>query len=196
MTRSTTVAVALLLLMAGCSSSDPTTSDEYAALEQELAQTNEELAQTEVQLADITVERGVLAAEATAAVVALEETDTVVAPEGLAALVDDWYAANDRGDGSVLDLYVPEGYHLYGTLRVDYDAIPAHLSGGEHTWITEPLLITADRDGRYVVVRGMRNGSSASSNASALSFEIVTTADDELRIVHTAWIYDNGWSDG
>jgi len=147
-------------------------------------------------LADITVERDALTAEATAAVVALEKIETVVAPAELAALVDDWYAANDRGDGSVLDLYVPEGYHQYGTLRVDYDAIPAHLSGGEHTWITEPLLITADRDGRYVVVRGMRNGSSDSSNASAISFEIVTTADDELRIVHTAWIYDNEWSDG
>jgi ABC-type Fe3+ transport system substrate-binding protein len=78
MKRFTTVAVALLLLMAGCSSSDPTASDEY------------------------------------------------VAPEELAALIDNWYAANDRADGSVLDLHVPEGYHLYGgpAHRVRRDSCP------------------------------------------------------------------------
>jgi hypothetical protein len=149
MKRFTTVAVALLLLMAGCSSSDPTASDEY------------------------------------------------VAPEELTALIDNWYAANDRADGSDLDLYVPEGYHLYGDQRIEYDEIPAHLSSGglETEWITEPLLIAEDEDGRYVVVRGMRILGSW-SNASALLFEIVTTADDELRLVQTAWFYDNEWSAG
>ena len=43
------------------------------------------------------------------------------APAELAALIDDWYAANERGDGSVLDLYVPEGYHLYGDQRFEHD---------------------------------------------------------------------------
>ena len=49
-----------LLVMAGCSSSNPTTSDEYAALEQELAETNKEAAQIEDQLAEVTVERDAL----------------------------------------------------------------------------------------------------------------------------------------
>lgn len=119
----------------------------------------------------------------------------VTAPDELVALVDEWYAANDRGDGSVLELYVPEGYHLYGDQRFEYNEIVNHLSAGgvEHEWLTEPLLIAEDDDGRYVVVRGLRNTSAAWSNASALLFEIVTTPEDELRIVQTAWFYDSDW---
>jgi hypothetical protein len=64
----------------------------------------------------------------------------------------------------------------------NYDEIPAHLSGGniDHVWITEPILITEDADRRCVVVRGMRNSIAQWTNASAVLFEIVTTADDEL----------------
>jgi hypothetical protein len=148
MKRFTTVAVALLLLMAGCSSSDPTASDTY------------------------------------------------VVPEEIAALIDDWYQAVERQDDSVLELYVPEGYHLYGDERIAYDEIPGHLQGGGNrsVWITEPLLIAEDEDGRYVVVRGMSLTSGIGSHASALMFEIVTTPDDELRFVQTAWFYDSEWS--
>lgn len=191
MKRSATVAVALLLLMAGCSSSDPTASDEYAAIEQELAQ-------TETQLAEMTVERDVLAEEPPAVAVASEEAAGFVAPEEIAALIEDWYAANDLGDGSVLDLYLPEGYHLYGDKRFEYDEIVGHLSGGpaENEWITEPLLIADEGNGRYVVVRGMRiMFTGIYPNASALMFEIVTTPDDELRFAQTAWFYDNEWGD-
>lgn len=56
--------VAFSVVVAACSSSDPTASDEYAALEQELAQTNQELAQTEAELADMTAEGDALAGEA------------------------------------------------------------------------------------------------------------------------------------
>lgn len=131
----------------------------------------------------MTAERDALAEEAPAAAVASAEAAATVAPEELAALIDDWYAALTRGDDSVLDLYVPEGYHRYGDRRIEYDEIPGHLQGGgiEHVWITEPLLITDEGDGRYVVVRGMRNTSPSEwSSASAISFEIVATADDEL----------------
>lgn len=180
----------LLLLGAGCSSSDPVASEECTALEQELAQTNRELAEAQAQLAEAVV----------ASAASTGEEPDAVAPEELAALIDDWYAANDRGDGSVLDLYVPEGYHLYGDLRFAGDEIVAHLSGGggsiEHEWITEPILIAEDADGRYVVVRGMRNTSPNWSNASALLFEIVTTADDELKLAQTAWFHDSEWSPG
>jgi len=47
---------ALLLLVAGCSSSDPTASNEYEALEQELAEANQAVTQLESQLAEITAE--------------------------------------------------------------------------------------------------------------------------------------------
>jgi hypothetical protein len=118
-------------------------------------------------------------------------------PTGIVSLIDDWYTANERADGSVMDLYVPEGYHLYGDQRYDYDDVSQHLSAGgdsyEHEWLTDPLLIAADEDGRYVVVRGLRNSSPAWSNASALLFEVVTTSEGEFRIVQTAWFYDSEW---
>lgn len=184
------ISLILVTLLATACTSDPATSEDYMALEQELAR-------TQAELAAVTTERNALAEEAAAAS-SSEEADTVAAPEELAALIDDWYAANDRQDGSVLDLYVPEGYHLYGSTRVEYDEIPGHLSGGdiEHEWITEPMLIAEDKDGRYVVVRGMRISSPIWSNASALLFEVVTTADDELRLVQTAWFYDTEWGAG
>ena len=50
----------LLLVMAGCSSSDPTASDEYTAIEQELAQTSQSLVDTEAQLTAVTTERDAL----------------------------------------------------------------------------------------------------------------------------------------
>lgn len=125
------------------------------------------------------------------------EIDATAVPAEVSALIDDWYAALERADGSALDLYVPEGYHLYGDKRFDHDEILAHLQGGgvEHEWITEPLLVAHDEDGRYVAVRGMRNTyPSVWSNASAVLFEIVTTADGGLRLVQTAWFYDSEWS--
>ena len=154
--------------------------------------------QTEAELAEVTTERDALAGEAETAAASPAQTDATVAPEDLAALIDNWYAANDRADGSVLDLYVPEGYHVYGDQRIEYDEIPAHLSGetSTHEWITEPLLITDEGNGRYVVVRGMRiTIADIYPNASAVMFEIVMTPDDELRFAQTAWFYDNEWDD-
>ena len=51
------VGIALLLVLGGCSSEDPTTSDEYAALEQELARANQDLAHAESLLAEAAAER-------------------------------------------------------------------------------------------------------------------------------------------
>jgi hypothetical protein len=71
--RTTIISVlAILLVVAGCSSSDPTASDEYLALEQELtvaeqqlAETEQELVQAEAQVVAVTAEQDT-AAEAAA----------------------------------------------------------------------------------------------------------------------------------
>ena len=123
-----------------------------------------------------------------------ESTADTAVPAEISTLIDDWYSANERADGSVLDLYLPSGYHLYGDERIDYSDIPGHLSGDRdyhHEWITEPILITADDDGSYVVVRGMRNILEAQGwdDSSALVFEIETTDDGSLKLAQTAWIY-------
>lgn len=117
----------------------------------------------------------------------------LAAPNHVAVLIDDWYAANERGDGSVVDLYLPNGYHLYGDNRIELNDLTAHLSGGsfEHEWITDLILIVDEGDGRYVVARGMRNTGSGESSASSLTFEVVTTADGSLLLAQSAWLYEN-----
>lgn len=185
------MAVSFLLLLAvasSCSSTDPTSSDEYTALAQQLAQ-------VQSQLGEVTAERDAIVAGARDTAGGSTAMDTMVAPDELVAFVDAWEAALNRGDGSAIDLYVPGGYHLYGDKRYERDELVAHLSadGIQQQWLTEPLLIAEDEDGRYVVVRGLRNSSAIWSNRSALLFEIVTTPEGELKLAQTAWFYDSEW---
>ena len=89
--RVVSAAIALVLVMGGCSSSDPTTSDEYAALEQELAQANEDLAEAEVLLTDAAAEHdAVVALNETIAAVEANETANIEAflSKDLDALMD------------------------------------------------------------------------------------------------------------
>lgn len=162
------LALSLAATFAGCGE-DVTTSDEYQALE-------EDVAALEQQLADATS----------------DDAASLEVPAEVVALLDEWEAANERNDGSVTDLYRADGYHLYGDDRIVRDEIAAHLGGGTgmtHEWITDPLLIAAEPDGRYVVTRGLRIDSGAYSNASALTFEIMTSPDGELEIVQSDWTY-------
>jgi hypothetical protein len=151
-----------LALAAGACGQDVTESDEYQTLEQQLVATEVELA------------------EAQAAT--LPEV-----PAEVLAFLDEWWAANERDDGSVTDLYTVSGYHLYGDEKISRNDLAAHLNTAlSPEWITEPYLIVADRSrGRYVVTRGMRSG----TWASALTFEIVAMADGELKLAQTAWTY-------
>lgn len=183
--------VALLMILAAGCSTDPTTTAEYQTLQQELATAESSLAAAEANLSAAEQELANLPTVADEA----DPEPTTSAPPELAALVDDWYAALEQGDGSVLDLYVAEGYHLYGDTRFEYDQIVGHLSaaGIKHEWITEPMLVAEDADGRYVVVRGMRITSPIWSNASAFLFEVVTTPEGDLRLVQTALFYDSEW---
>jgi hypothetical protein len=183
--------MALLLAMAGCSSSDPTTSDEYAALEQELAEANQDLAQTEVLLTEVTAERDALVvSEAEAAAPVPEAIDATTVPDEIAALLVEWGEAVNRGDGSVIELYGPAGYHMHGNQRIDHDDVVSHLQVGGVTgeWTTEPLLLLDNGEGRYVVVIGARNTSIGGAVAyGSVTFRIRTTASGELEIAETAW---------
>ena len=171
--------VVLLLLVAGCSSSDPTTSDEYAALEQELAQ-------SEAQVAEVTAERDALIAEAEAA--ASEDDMATAVPDDVAALTVAWGDAINSGDGAVTALYTENGFHLFNTTKIDHDDIAVHLeeptTDGE--WVTEPYLLIDEGDGRYIVARGTYG---AGVYPGSLTFLIVRDADGELRIAETAFVY-------
>jgi hypothetical protein len=115
-------------------------------------------------------------------------------PDDIATLVEDFGEAVNRGDGSVLEFYQPSGYHVYGDERIAYDDIVSHMdTGWTGEMITEPLLVVNQEDHRYVVVCGIRSSSPGDfrSAESAMSFEIVRTADDGLELVHTAWLYSH-----
>ena len=174
-------AVTLLLVVVGCSSSDPTKSDEYASLEQELAQ-------AQAQLADVTVERDVLVEQAEAAAPVLQEGNPAAVPEDLAALTVAWGEAINAGGGAVTELYTTGGFHLYGSTIYARDQIAAHLEAPstEGEWITDPYLLVDEGNGRYVVARGAYAGGSF---PGSITFVVVRTADGELKIVETAFVY-------
>lgn len=122
------------------------------------------------------------------------EHDPTAVPAEVTQLIDDWWAALERGDDSVLDLYLPSGYHLYGDMRFNRDAIVGHLTGStgySSEWTTVPYVMANEGDGTYVVVRGIRNTqtSTNASWASAFTFEIEAVEDGSLKIAHTAFIY-------
>ena len=104
------VVVVLSLVMSGCSSDDPTTSDEYAALEQELAQANQDLAQAEILLAEAAAEHD--AAVALRETIAEVETNETAKVE--AFLTKDLDAMMDSFTDDVVFIDKTFGDHVVG----------------------------------------------------------------------------------
>lgn len=177
--------VALLLVIVGCSSSDPSASDEYAALEQRLVQ-------SEAQLAEVTTERDALIAEAEATAAVTDETAIGAIPDDVAALTEAFGDAVNSGGGAVTELYTPKGFHLYNSQTIAHDDIASFLEqpSGDGEWITEPYLLTDEGNGRYVVARGTYSGTGA---PGSVTFVIVRDADGGLKIAETAWVYGGSW---
>lgn len=121
------------------------------------------------------------------AIQATASGDVLNPPEDVAQLVEDWWEAAERKDGSLIEMYRPEGYHLYGTQVIELGDLPAHLGPGDHERITEPILVVDEGDGRYVVTRGVRNTLGGRSFASAVTYTIVTEPDGPLKFAYTEW---------
>ena len=168
------LAVVLGLVLAACSS-DPTTSEEYLILEQELTEAEGQIEDLKTQLAAVTAERD-------------EVTAGPDVPDDVLALLDDWWEANERGDGSVVDLYTLNGYHMYGSRKVARDDLATHFGapGYSAELITEPILIANEPESRYVVTQGIRTSTGSMSFASAMTYE-VKAGSDGLKIVHSDW---------
>jgi hypothetical protein len=176
-----TMILVLAMALAACSN-DPTASDEYQDLEQELAAAEQQLTERTGELSEALADLDELAVQGESA---------MEIPTEVTALIDEWWAANERADGSVIELYRPTGYHLYGDERISLEDLPSHLNapGYNAEWITEPYLVAAEPEGRYVVTRGIRTSSPSASWATALTFEIVTMPDGEMRIAQTDFTY-------
>jgi hypothetical protein len=176
--KNSLISVLILGLVLAACSADPTTSEEYNSLEQELIVAQEQIDDLETQLTAVTAERDELMAGPSV-------------PAEVLAITDEWFEANERNDGSVVDLYASSGYHLYGDERIPRYELADHFSegaGGDNEWITDPYVIADEGDGRYVIARGLRLNYFGSW-ASVLSFEIQETADGTPEIIHTQWMY-------
>lgn len=67
-------------------------------------------------------------------------------PAEVVALLDECWEANEPNDGSVIDLCISDGYHLYGETKYALDSLTAHLQQAVNPkWITEPYLIVAQQ---------------------------------------------------
>ena len=176
--------VLVMVVSLSACASDPTASDEYVALEEELAATEQQLSTTAADLAE---------ARAGLDEAIAENEGSVEVPAEVVALIDEWWAANERADGSVVDLYRPSGYHLNGDEKVAQEDFAAHFNppGWKFEWTTEPYLIANQPEGRYVVTRGIRTSLGARSFYSAFTFEILTMRDGELKIAQTDFMYVN-----
>lgn len=124
-----------------------------------------------------------------------EGTATTTTPEA-AQLAEDWYAAdeaykNKDPDGvPVSDYYVPDGYHMYNTRKIDRDALAHHFAGTPGIWVEgkEPAVTATEPPCEHTLVGVMENTIASSVKATGeLTFCIVTT-DDGLRLHHTAWV--------
>jgi hypothetical protein len=111
-------------------------------------------------------------------------------PDDVVALIDQWGQATKT---SIVDLYTPTGFHLYGTEKFTGDAIGAHLVNPAvgHEALT-PLLLVAGGPGRYVVTQGVENTFGGAKFPSGLSWEIVEDSDGELKIAQSAWFKITG----
>ena len=176
--KSSLIVVLILGLVLAACSADPTTSEEYQDLEQDLVAAQSQIDDLETQLAGVTAERDELMA-------------VPDVPAEVLAISDEWLEANERADGTVVDLYATGGYHIYGYERISRDELVDHFAesaAADHEWVTDPYVVADEGDGRYVVVRGMRIDFGGSSYTSALGFEIEETADGTPEIVHSVWM--------
>ena len=118
MRKSMFVLALAVALTAGACAQDVTASDEYQALELEVAAVEQQLSDTTAELAE---------AQARLEESSCETAGATEIPAEVLALLDEWWEVNERNDGSVVDLYTPDGYHLCGETKYALDTLAAHL---------------------------------------------------------------------
>ncbi len=174
-----------LLVVAGCSSSNPTESEEYQALEQELAQ-------AEAQLAEVAAERDILIVDASAGAARYEKS---VATTGrVATIIDDPDAVGTRDE--VLDelttLATPEAV-MDDTA---FGAVPIRRAWANTLWGSDATIKTWVR---WMCDDGSQAGSLwtwAGESRSGEPFELIGVNlddfDDEGRVTYSLvdWPYD------
>ena len=195
MNRIVFIGVALLLLVAGCSSSDPTVSDEYAELEQELAQTNQDLAEAETQLAEVAAELDELAYQVSASGSRSEKTTATV--EALGEIIDDPDSFGTRSE--VLDLLMT--MHTDDAVMDDtaFGTVPMRAAWSNTLWGSSATIKTW---AKWMCEDGSQAGSLwtwAGESKTGEPFELmgvnIDDYDDEGRVTYSLvdWPYDRSY---
>jgi len=189
MKRTVIASVAVLLLVvAGCSSSDPTTSDEYQALEQELAN-------TEVELAEVTAERDGLIADAAARAVRSDKSEANA--ERVGAIVDDPDAFGTKEEvlDELMTMATPEAIMS----DTAFGPVPMRQAWSNTLWGSDATIKTWVR---WMCDDGSQAGSLWTWNGEAQSgepFELIGVNldkfDDEGRVTASLvdWPYDEAY---
>jgi len=185
------LAVPLLLLASGCSSSAATTSDERTALE-------EQLAEVEQELAGITAERDALAAQLEAAASRFAKSTANL--EEVGRIIDDPDSFGTKGE--VLDLLMT--YATDNSVMDDtaFGAVPMRQAWSNTLWGLDATITTW---ARWVCDDGSQAGSLwtwAGTAGNGEPFELVGVNlddyDDEGRITYSLvdWPYEGAYVRG
>ena len=190
MKRSIIATIATIAVVAaGCSSSDPTTSDEYQALEQELALAEKQLAETEQELADAEAHAVAISAERDALAQATDSSDrhdnAARVQAEIRAILDDPEAFGTEDE--IADLLAT---HAKGDALMDDDVYGAVLwRDGMHNTLhgtagaADARLDTYDTwlcdDGSQGGALWMWHGTNAAGNPFELAGISLTTYDED-----------------
>lgn len=187
------------LLVAGCSSSSPTESEEYQALEQDLADANQQLAeatqelvQAETQLAEVAAERDVLIADASAGAARSEKS--VANAERVATIIDDPDAVGTQEEvlDEMMTMAIPEAV-MDDTA---FGPVPIRQAWSNTLWGSDATIKTWVR---WMCDDGSQAGSLwtwAGESQSGEPFELIGVNldefDDEGRVTYSLvdWPYD------
>ena len=186
MSKTSIPVLVILLLVAACSSSDPTASDEYQALGQELVVVEGQLAMTQQRLTDATEEIQALHAEAWAT----EELPNQV-PEEIVAVIDTYTTAVNTYDTTMMTAVLAEGFTFqsYGDVSDDYVSyVDAHYEslGFKYHPTGDPVGIGSG--GVIIVAEPGKVVWSGNNGLYGFNVSMLVNADGEWRVQQTRWI--------
>ena len=187
--------IVVLLVVAGCASSDPTASEEYQTLEQELATAELRLTDTEAQLAAITAERDEFAAQAVGG--SDRYAKSLATAERIAEIIDDPDAIGTREE--VLDELMTMADPAAVMDDTAFGAVPLRTAWSNTLWGSDATIKTWVR---WMCDDGSQAGSLWSwigESHSGEPFELIGVNldefDDEGHVTYSLvdWPYDGAY---
>jgi len=182
----------LMLVVVGCST-DPTTTDEYQTLEQQLADTQEQLADTAQELVQAQAQIAAVTAELDAAQVEPTAAQDVTLPAEAVAVLDGVSAALNAYDTEQMRTYLTDDYTFqsYG----DVNEVDAYMEWidtyyenlGFKTEATGPIVVTGGDDTYIVAEPGIASWT-GNPGVHGFSISTLTHENGTWLVGQTRWI--------